>query len=320
MEWQQLEYFRVVAKTENFRKSAEHLAISQPALSRSISKLEEELGITLFDRIGRSVQLNKFGRLFLKRVENGLNEISIGVQEINQLKNPYTGTVSLAFLQTLGITILPELICHFNKQYPHIEIQLYQSKTLHSIQQLLQREVDLCLISTFDDDPNIVWHSLFDEELFLYVPANHRFAERTVIALSELYEDNFIGFKKELGLRELIDNFCEKAGFKPIIKFEGEDVSTLAGLVSAGLGVTIIPEFHGISSEKIKQISISDPDCRRKIGLVWLNGNTLSPSADLFRTYVIEKFNISSSPPLISKNVSCCPAKEAEVMSSDSDT
>lgn len=290
MEWQQLEYFRVVAKIEHFRKSAELLAVSQPALSRSIHKLEEELGVTLFERTGRSVQLNKFGRLFLKRVENGLNEISIGIQEINQLKNPYTGNVSLAFLQTLGITILPEIISNFNKQYPHVEIQLYQNKTLNSIQQLLNREVDLCLISSFEENPNITWHPLMDEELFLYVPANHRFASKSSVVLSELSDDNFIGFKKGLGMRGVINNFCEKAGFTPRIKFEGEDVSTLAGLVSSGLGVTIIPAFHGISSDKIKQISISEPYCHREIGIAWLNEHTLSPSADLFRTFVIELF------------------------------
>ena len=137
MEWQQLEYFRVVAKTEHFRNAAELLNISQPALSRSILKLEEELGINLFDRIGRAVKLNQFGHVFLKRVENGLNEISIGVQEINHLKNPYTGTVSIAFLQTFGISILPDIIRNFNEQYPHIEIELYQNNIFSSIGQLL---------------------------------------------------------------------------------------------------------------------------------------------------------------------------------------
>jgi DNA-binding transcriptional LysR family regulator len=291
MEWQQLEYFRVVAKIEHFRKASELLNISQPALSRSITKLEEELGISLFDRVGRSVKLNKFGRVFLKRVENGLNEILNGVQEINHLKNPYTGTVSIAFLQTFGISILPEIIRNFNEQYPRVEIQLYQNKILSSIQQLLNREVDLCLITSVVDHPEIIWYPLFDEELFLYVPANHRLAERTSVSLSEIAEDHFIAFKKELGMREVINNFCEEAGFTPVIKFEGEDVSTMAGLVSSGLGVTIIPAFHGISSEKIKQISISKPYCHREIGLARLNGNTLSPSGELFRNYVIERFN-----------------------------
>lgn len=291
MEWQQLEYFRVVAKTEHFRKAAELLSISQPALSRSITKLEEELGISLFDRTGRSVKLNKFGRIFLYRVENGLNEIALGVQEINQLRDPYTGTLSLAFLPNLGTSILPEIIGHFNKEYPHVEIQLYQNKILDSVEQLLKREVDLCLISRVGDHPAITWHPLFEEELFLYVPATHRFANRTSVALHEIAGDPFIAFKKELGMREIINQFCEKARISPVIRFEGEDVPTMAGLVSAGLGVTIIPPFHGISSDKIKQISITEPDCYRGIGLAWLNGGTLSPSADLFRNYVIELFN-----------------------------
>jgi peptidoglycan/xylan/chitin deacetylase (PgdA/CDA1 family) len=124
--------------------------------------------VCLFDRIGRSVKLNQFGRVFLKRVENGLNEISYGVEEINHLKNPYTGTVSIAFLQTFGISILPEIIRDFNEQYPLVEIQLYQNNILSSIGQLLNREVDLCLITDVIGHPEITWHLLFDEELFLY--------------------------------------------------------------------------------------------------------------------------------------------------------
>lgn len=290
MEWQQLEYFRVVARTEHFRKSAEQLAISQPALSRAIANLENELGVPLFDRIGRSVQLNSFGRTFLNRVENGLNEISIGLQEINQMKNPHTGTFSLAFLQTLGISVLPDLLRSFNKQYPRVEIKLSQNKIWNSIQQLLNREVDLGLISLFDRHPSITWHSLFEEELFVYVPADHQLAGQASVALSKLAGDSFIGFK-ELEMKQVINAFCEQAGFTPDIRFEGDDVTTLAGLVSAGLGVTIIPNFHGVSSDKIKKISISSPRCYREIGLAWLSGRPLSPSAELFRMYVIDQFS-----------------------------
>jgi DNA-binding transcriptional LysR family regulator len=287
VEWQQLEYFRVVAKTEHFRKAAEVLSISQPALSRSITKLEEELGTPLFDRTGRSVQLNKFGQLFLQRVENGLNEIAIGVEELNQLKNPYTGTVSIAFLQILGIKIVPDMIRDFNEKYPDVEIRLYQNNIMASIEQLLNREVDLCLIPQIKDHSNMTWHKLFDEELFLYVPANHPLAGRDLVSLSEISQENFIAFKRGLGMRDVIDGFCEQAGFKPQIKFEGEDVPTLAGLVSAGLGVTIIPAFYGISSDRVKQVSISQPYCHRKIGIAWLNSTTLPPSVGLFRNHVI---------------------------------
>ncbi|MBB6446995.1 LysR family transcriptional regulator [Bacillus benzoevorans] len=291
MEWQQLEYFRVVAKTEHFRKAAEILSISQPALSRSMTKLEEELGTPLFDRTGRSVKLNKFGQLFLRRVENGLNEIAIGVEELNQLKNPYTGTVSIAFLQILGIKIVPDMIRDFNEKYPDVEIRLYQNNIIASMEQLLSREVDLCLIPQIKDTAKIMWHKLFDEELFLYVPAHHPLAGRDSVALSELSQENFIAFKRGLGMRDVIDGFCEQTGFMPRIRFEGEDVPTLAGLVSAGLGVTIIPAFHGVSSDRVKQVSISQPYCHRTIGIAWLNNTTLPPSVGLFRNHVIGMYS-----------------------------
>jgi DNA-binding transcriptional LysR family regulator len=275
MEWQQLEYFCQVAKTEHFRKAANRLGISQPALSRSMAKLEEELGVPLFDRVGRSVKLNAFGRVFLKRVENALNEISVGVQEMEQLKNPDTGKVSVAFLRTLGVTVLPELI---------------QSTILRSVELLKAREVDLCLISSYAFPPGIEWHPLMEQELFLYVPANHRLAARDFVDLKEIGGESFVGFREGLEMRERINHFCRKAGFTPVMKFEGEDVSTLAGLVSAGLGVTLIPEYQGISESKIKKISVRNPRCYRKIGLTWLKDNPLSPSAERFRSHVIEWF------------------------------
>lgn len=293
MEWQQLEYFRIAAKTEHFRKSAEILSISQPALSRSITKLEEELGVALFDRTGRSVKLNKFGQAFLKRVENGLKEISVGIAEINQLKNPHTGIVSLAFLQTLGVTILPEIISNFNHLYPQIEFQLYQDKSYSSINKLLNREVDLCLISASGDHPYMNWHPLLNEELFLFVPVNHRFASRESVALGELAEESFVGIRRGMGLRQVIDHFCKEAGFTPVIKFEGEDIPTLAALVSAGIGVGILPAFSGIASDKIRKISISEPYCYREIGLAWLSGDALSPSTELFRNYIINTYKNS---------------------------
>lgn len=290
MEWQQLEYFRVVAKMEHFTKAAEILSISQPALTRSITKMEQELGIALFDRVGRTVKLNKYGKLFLKRVEKGLMEISTGIEEIHQLQNPFTGTVSFSFLLTLGVHIVPQIISHFNEEYPDVELEIHQSSSMISIQQLLDGEIDFCLIGPIEPDPNIVWNLLFQEELFAYIPANHHLAEKTSITLDELANDHFIGFKKGIGMREMTESFCQQVGFTPKIKFEGEDVSTLAGLVSSGLGVTIIPEFSGISSDKIKKLAISNPYCQRQIGIAWLKGKAYSPTAQLFRNYIIEMF------------------------------
>ncbi|MGM9924995.1 MAG: LysR family transcriptional regulator [Bacillus sp. (in: firmicutes)] len=289
MEWQQLEYFRVVAKIQHFTKAAEILSISQPALTRSITKMEQELGIALFDRVGRTVRLNKYGELFLKHVEKALSEITAGIEEIQQLRNPYTGTVSFSFLLTL-MHIVPDIISHFTKRYPEMNLELHQSSSALSIQQLFDGEVDYCLIGPVDHDSNIIWRLLFEEELFVYVPADHPLAARTLISLAELREEHFISFKKGIGMRETTENYCKQVGFIPKIKFEGEDVSTVMSLVSSGLGVTLVPEFNGIASDKIKKIAVSHPSCCRAIGIAWLKGKALSPTAELFKDEVIAMF------------------------------
>lgn len=291
MEWQQLEYFRVVAKTEHFTRAAEQLAISQPALSRSITHLEDTLGVPLFDRVGRSVKLNSYGRLFLSRVDKALQEIQQGMSELQQLKDPHSGTVSLAFVMTFGLSLLPDFISKFNREYPRVELQLHQNTTLGIFKQILEGKVDLSIVGQIDrPNPYLVWHKLIDEELFVYVPANHRLAGRDAIRLEELAKDPFIGFKQGYGMRTLTDKFCEQAGFVPQVVFEGEDVATVSVLVSSGIGVTLIPAFTGINPGKIKKLRVTEPSCRREVGLAWLKDRTLSSSAELFRSFIIGQF------------------------------
>lgn len=305
MEWQQLEYFRAVALTEHFTKAADRLAISQPALSRAIRQLEAEVGTPLFDRVGRAVRLNAFGRIFLKRVERALDEIQLGIREVKQLNDPLAGSVSLAFLLTIGLNILPEIIGRFTRKYPRIEFRLFQNTTPLILNLLKEGEVDLCLVGRVVQQPGIGWRNLVDEELFAYLPAGHRLAGRTALRLAELAAEPFISFKKGVGLRLLIDRFCEQAGFEPQVKFEGDDAATVVGLVSSGLGVTLLPAFSGMDAVRVKRIPVTEPLCRREIGLAWLEGRTLSPAALLFRDYVIRLFRrnasrapyVSSSPP-----------------------
>lgn len=290
MEWQQLEYFRVVARTEHFTRAAERLAISQPALSRSMNHLEATLGVSLFDRVGRSVKLNAYGRLFLARVERALQEIQDGVNELQQLKDPFTGTVSLAFVMSFGLSFLPDFISTFNGLYPQVTFRLYQNTTAAIFRQLLDGEADLSIIGFIDNQHRLEWEKLTDEELFVYVPAKHRLAARSSIRLEELAQEPFVSFKKGYGMRTLTDQFCEQAGFVPHVVFEGEDVATVSVLVSSGIGVTLIPSFTGITPSKIKKVRVTEPVCRREIGLAWLKGRTLSPSADLFRTFIRSRF------------------------------
>ncbi|MBX6396401.1 MAG: LysR family transcriptional regulator, partial [Alicyclobacillaceae bacterium] len=205
MEWQQLEYFRTVARLEHFTRAAECLSVSQPALSRSIARLEEELGVPLFERVGRSVRLTRYGQLFLKRVERAMREIAEARREIEELQDPDRGEVRLGFLPTLGIHLVPELIGAFHRRYPKVTFYLVQHAADRIFQQMEAGEIDLCLLSPPVRRPGIGWVDLKTEELFVIVRPDHPLAARDRVDLRELAGEPFISLKRGYGMRTITE-------------------------------------------------------------------------------------------------------------------
>jgi DNA-binding transcriptional LysR family regulator len=287
MEWQQLEYFCTVARLEHFTRAANELAVTQPALSRSIARLEAELGVLLFEREGWSVRLNRYGRIFLRRAERALAEIREGMREIKDLTDPNHGTVALAFLHTLGTKFIPSLLRAFRRDYPRIRFHLCQNAAEIILAQLETREIDLCFTSPPVRRPGIGWADLLEEELYVLVPAGHRLAGRGTIELREVAKEPLICVKHGYGLRSITEDLCRQAGFTPRIAFEGEEVATIAGLVAAGLGIALIPEIPGLDPEKTVLLRLSKPRCRRVIGIAWAEGRFHPAPVEQFMQFTI---------------------------------
>jgi DNA-binding transcriptional LysR family regulator len=287
MELHQLSYFKTVARLQHVSKAAEILAVSQPALSRAIAKLEEELGVPLFERRGKNIFLNRYGEYFLTYVERALQELTAGRQVLLDLQDPDRGSIALAFLHSLGTHFVPDLLGKFRGKYPDIQFKLFQNTTLLLLDQLEAGEVDLCLSSPSITRTGIEWVPLYTEQLYIIVPKGHRLAGRDQIPLREIAEEPLISFKRDYGLRNLADKYFEAASIKPRITFEGEEISTVAGLVEANLGVALIPQVAGYN---ISFIAVSEPTCERTIGLAWMKGRYMSPVSKKFRDFVIGSF------------------------------
>ncbi|HUW64931.1 MAG TPA: LysR family transcriptional regulator [Spirochaetia bacterium] len=288
MEWQHLEYFQTVARLQHFTRAAEELSLSQPALSRAIARLEEEMGVPLFERKGRTVSLNHYGELFLVRVNRALTEIAKGKQEIQDLLNPENGQVSLAFLHTLGNHLIPTLLGSFRRQYPQVNFRLHQDDTEAILDMLEAGEIDFGLSSPVITRKGLRWLDLLTEELLVIVPRGHRLAGRTGVELRELADELFVMLKKGYGLRAITDQLCQKAGFTPKVTFEGDEVATVAGLVAANLGVALVPEIPGLDEAGLARLPVTRPVSRRVIGMAWKEGRYLSPAAKRFLTFVTE--------------------------------
>ncbi|WP_442916695.1 LysR family transcriptional regulator [Lutispora sp.] len=289
MELSQLKYFEVVAKHEHITRAAEELHIAQPSLSKAISRLEAELGVELFDRQGRNIRLNSFGRVFLKRVGKIFLELENGRQELADMSGLEQGRISLAWTSTL---LLPRVLEGFLSIYPNVSFKQIVATTLEMKNQMEEGILDLCISSPSVEGPGIVSIPLLTEEIFLAVPRNHRLAKHESIDLRDAAGEPFISTKQGYGFRDIMDGFCKEAGFTPNIVFEGEVASTLINLVNAGLGVAFMPSPHKreYSVPLPKLLHISNPECRRTISLSYLEGHYLSKAARQFCQYIIDYF------------------------------
>ncbi|BCG59277.1 LysR family transcriptional regulator [Paenibacillus sp. URB8-2] len=290
MEWNQLEYFQTVARIQHFTQAAKVLHITQPALSRSIAKLEEELGVPLFERQGRKVCLNRYGKMFLKRIEVAISEVEKGKQELLEELNPISGSVSLAFLHIIGTQMVPRILSEFGKRYPNIRFELSQFSNDAAMQKLEQGKCDFFITSSTVLKEGILKLDLLTEELFVTVPTEHHLSKNKEIDLYQIMDEPFIGIKSNCGLRDTLYLYFHKMGFTPKIKFEGDEVITVAGLVSAGLGVSILPAAPALQMDGISWLKLKEPRCTRNIGIAWSENHYMPPSAQLFRTFIIEQY------------------------------
>lgn len=291
MEWSQLVYFCALARIRHFTRTAEEISVSQSALSRSIAKLEQELGTPLFTRNRKETDLTPEGERFLAHAERALREIEQGKQEILAHKEPDHGVITLSFIHSLGSHILPTLLSEFHKKYPHIGFNLDQNNSAVLARRLVEGKSDLCLCSTMINMENIAWLYLYTEELFAVVPSDHPLAGRKTVRLKELEQEPLITLKPNYSLRILTDQFCAISGIRPVIIFEGDDINTAASLTAAHLGVSLLPKITGYDTSGLVWIPISFPLCQREIGIAWSSTRPLPEAAVKFQQFIIERLS-----------------------------
>ncbi|OXS25989.1 MAG: LysR family transcriptional regulator [Acetobacterium sp. MES1] len=291
MEYHQLKYFQKLADIGNYTKAADELNLSQSALSRSILRLEEEIGVPLFLRKSRGVVLNRYGRIFLKSVNQAIMGIDEAKREITNLVDPTQGSISLGFIQPLGSSYIPDLISAFQKENPGIKFQLNQDNTRNILAGIESGEIDVGFCSPPEEREGLTTLHIMDQELFLVVPKSHPLSDRTQIDLHELAGDSFILFKPESSLHDVIAKLFQDAGFRPMMSFEVYDERTVAGLVGANLGVALIPFFPGLDKKKISQIPVGKPNCSVSNQMVYQTDGYISPVFAQFKSFVESTLN-----------------------------
>ncbi|WP_102349250.1 LysR family transcriptional regulator [Bacillus sp. Marseille-P3661] len=295
MELRQLQYFIEVAKREHVTDAAKAMHVAQSAVSRQIFNLEAELGIDLFVREGRNVRLTPIGEVFLKYVEEAMEVLEKAKREVDEFLDPEGGTVRIGFPSSMANYTLPTTISTFRKKYPQVKFNLRQGNYYYLIDAVITGKVDMALIGPLPKkNDKLNGEILFLENIVALLPEYHPLAEQKEITLNQLRNDPFILFPLGFGLRELVDNACKQNGFEPDVAFEGKDIDSIKGLVSAGLGVTLIPEISLIDSmpRGTKKLIITNPPVTRTVGIITPSDRELLPTEKIFYDYLREFFKV----------------------------
>ncbi|CEI71849.1 MULTISPECIES: LysR family transcriptional regulator [Romboutsia] len=292
MNLQQLEYFKTVAETENFTKASKLLLVTQPALSKSIAKLEGELKVPLFEKSGRNVKLTRFGKLFLVHAERALVEIEKGIKELDEMVSDTTGTVSISSTSRVGAYFMNFIISDFLNDNPNVKFQFNQQSVTEIIEDLKKGKID---IGFYDNHTEPIWDINIEsipikkQEYILIVPKNHKLAGRGEVSLKELENESFIAFCE--GSKDRILSCTDALGYTPKISIQpkGANIgSVIEGLVSAGAGISVVPDSPTINTNTLSKINIKETIKERIIYMSYLKNSYIPPIAKLFRDYILE--------------------------------
>jgi len=292
MNLQQLEYFKKIAETKNFTTAAALASVSQPALSKSISKLEEELNVPLFERNGRNVNLTSFGQAFLAHADLALKEIEKGIKELEDMLQTDKGIISVASTYCIGTYFMPFIISDFLSFYPDARFQFNHGSTVEILNDLKAGKIALGFydnaVDNFDSllqNPEIESVLVKKEEYVLIVPKNHALSTETTASLKDLKNEAFIVLKE--GNTDKMVSYSEFIGYTPKISVQPNEASMLSGLVAAGAGITIVPNTPLINTNTVSIVKIKEDLGYKSIYMGWLKNAYISPAAIKFKEHII---------------------------------
>ncbi len=265
MDLYQIRYFLAIAETGSFTKAAERLFVSQPSLSAGIKKLEQVLDVTLFERGGRQTILTPAGKLFEQKARIFLDNYQATLRELRELKDQ--PVLRLGTLRTIRITCLADLIYTFQRQSLSVLIELVDGSCSELCDRLEQGDVDLVMTVLDGYEVSKTSLTLFHQRRVLAVSTSDPLADRETVQLADLDGQPFI---ERLHCEQYKEFQRLLTSIRPRIVYRADQEEWVFSLIAAGLGLSIMPEWHNVPG--IIFIPIADLPLQRTIGLVWRSG------------------------------------------------
>ncbi len=272
---ERLRVFHAISQAESFTKAAESLHLTQPGVSKHIKAMEEELGVPLFDRVGKKVSLTEAGEILYEAAREVIASVASAEQRIQELAGLRRGRLRVGASFPVGLYVLPRVLAAYRKQYPAIEVTLAIATTANIEEKVLDNKLDFGLVSADVQHPKLLTFSFMTDELVVIVPPEHKWAHRRNVKAQELPGETFIFAARGAGARVTVEERLKAKGIVLHTVLDFVNAEGVKHAVEAGLGVSIQP--RGIVQREIEAGSLTairladmDPDiqyvyiCRKK--------------------------------------------------------
>ncbi len=291
----ELRYIVAVARERHFGRAAESCFVSQPTLSVAVRKLEDELGVTLFERNPGDVTVTPIGRRVIEQAQRVLEEASVVTQIASSGHDQLTGVLRLGVIYTIGPYLLPHLIPLLRKNTPHMPLQIEESFTANLAERLKQGELDVLVLSLPFDEPGIRTTAVYQEPFVVVMPTEHRLAARKQVRTDELSQEDLLLLGAGHCFRDQVLQVCPECNRSSVASdtmqrtLEGSSLETIRLMVASGMGVTVLPQtsVNGTSSELLQYRPFADPAPHRTVAVAWRKSfprpNAIAALADAIR-------------------------------------
>src|SRR5258706_24334 len=268
MELHQLRYFCAVADSGSFSRAAEQSHVSQPSLSQQILKFEDELGARLFDRLGRSVRLTEVGKTFLPRARAVLRELEAARGDVVERKDSVGGAICVGVIPTIAPYFLPAQLTFLSRRFPQARVTVVEEITPVLLDRLRASVVDVAILALPIRGHEFETFPLLTEHLFAPLPGKLKFAGRAAISFKDLRTEAFLLLRDGHCFRDTAVAACDRARLHPQIGFESGQVGSILSMLSAVMGVSIMPEMALREESVCLFVRIEDAEALRTIGAV----------------------------------------------------
>ena len=293
MDFLQLEYFLEVARRSNMTAVASALHVSQSSISRSIARLEEELGVPLFERQGRGIFLNDYGKAFYARAERVFSEMKDGQHELKQIRDTFADRISVS---TSSARQINRLMIQFLEEKPDVLLRQWRLTDMQDIKAKLDKGIlDYALTYSALTEMEYQWEPLLQEEYYIIVSRDHPLIGKDTVSAVDLQDQHLL--MNDVDDPDFVERQCASRGVKPLFTFISNEYDVIGPMVERGIGVGIVTTMSLYDLKKnlpakrmaeIRIIKVCDDSFSRTLGILTRKHHYLSPAAKLFYRRLVD--------------------------------